>query len=884
MVLNFISSLMSSYTNYKFPVLLFVCLLSAFYFSAHAQSLQDIQNVKVDNLSDAQIEQLIKRAQASGLTEQQLESMARERGMPATEVAKLRQRIQELGSGRRGNESLKGRPQESRQVQGLQAQEDVFDSLRRSDPYYDLTPRQKKIFGFTLFHNRELNFNPSLSIPTPDSYIIGAGDQLLIDVYGASQQSYDITVTPEGSVFVPNVGPVALGGATVAAARVRLRSALSQIYSGLQGSNPNTFIQVRLGNIRTINVTMAGELRKPGTYNLPSFASVFNALYAAGGPNENGSFRHIQVYRNNQMVGETDVYDFLMSGNEAGNIRLQDNDVVIVQPVRTRVEIEGPVRRPGLFEIKPGENIDELLAFAGGFSDRAYTKRMTVRRTTGEQLKVEDIESDQYTNFNPQDGDFYIIGEILNRYENRVQVLGAVSRPGEFALEQGMSIKSLIERADGLRADAFLNRATLYRTGDNLTQNVLSVDIQGILDGTVPDISLQREDVLNVASIYDIREEFYVQISGEINRSGVYPYAANLTVGDLVLRSGGLKESASNSQIEIARRLKDDLSGRVSEIITIDIDPDLKIKPEDERILLAPFDHIFIRKSIGFQREMLVEVEGEVNYPGTFALEKRDERISDVLKRAGGLNQFSYARGATLIRRTEFYKEMEEEERKLKELQSLLDNLDQERDSAQYTEVEQGLLDRVDQRLEALKNEQTKRQERSKLLAGNLEEQRYALLDGMDTTSAKLDIRETEFVGIELEKILANPGSKYDIILQEGDIISIPKQLQTVRMRGEVLYPTTARYDVNRGFKNYISRAGGFTENARKGRSYVIYANGDVKRTSKLLFFNIYPHVEPGAEIIVPEKPDRQRMSVQAWIGIASSLATLAILVDRLAN
>lgn len=870
----------------SFKVIFFGLLWIVFSTTTQGQSLQDIQNVRVDNLSDAQIEQLVKRAQASGLTEQQLESMARERGMPATEVAKLRQRIQQLGSGGRGNASFQEQPRRARQVQGLQVQEDVFDSLRRSDPYYDLTPKQKKIFGFTLFHNRELDFNPSLNIPTPDSYIIGAGDQLLIDVYGASQQSYDLEVNPEGRVFIPSVGPVEVGGASVAAARSRLRTALSQIYSGLQGNNPNTFIQVRLGNIRTINVTMAGELRKPGTYNLPSFASVFNALYAAGGPNENGSFRHIQVYRDNQLVGETDVYNFLMNGSDAGNIRLQDNDVVIVQPLRTRVEIEGPVRRTGLFEIKAGENIDDLLAFAGGFSDKAYTKRMTVRRTTGEQLKVEDIESSQYANFSPQDGDFYLVGEILNRYENRVQVLGAVVRPGEFALEEGMTVKSLIENADGLRADAFKNRATLYRTGANLTQSALSVDIQGILEGTVPDISLQSEDVLNVASIYDIREEFYVQISGEINRSGVYPYAENLTVGDLVLRSGGFKESASNSQIEIARRLKDDISGKVSEIITIDIDPDLRISPEDEQILLSPFDHVFIRKNIGFQREMLVEVEGEVNYPGVFALEKRDERISDVLKRAGGLNQFSYAKGATLIRRTEFFQEMEEEERKRKELQSLLDNLDDKRDSATYTEVEQGLYERVQRQLEVLKEEDFKRKEReqAKGRERDLQENRYALLEGMDTTSAKLDIRETEYVGIELEKILANPGSKYDIILQEGDIISIPKQLQTVRMRGEVLYPTTARYDVNRGFKNYISRAGGFTENARKGRSYVIYANGDVKRTGKLLFFNIYPHVEPGAEIIVPQKPDRQPMSVQAWIGIASSLATLAILVDRLAQ
>lgn len=851
----------------------------------YGQSLQDIQNVKVDNLSDAQIEQLIKRAESSGLTEQQLEVMARERGMPAAEVVKLRMRIQSLRAGNRNVPTGRvNQVRQGRQVQGIDEQQDIFDSLRRSDPYYDLTPKQKKIFGFTLFHNKELNFNPSLNIPTPESYVIGAGDQLLIDIYGASQQSYDLEVNPEGRIFVPNVGPVEVGGATVAAARARITKALSQIYSGLQGNNPNTFIHVRLGNIRTISVTMAGELRKPGTYTLPSFASVFNALYAAGGPTENGSFRHIQVFRNNQMVGETDIYAFLMSGKNAGNVRLQDNDVIIVQPLRARVEIDGPVRRPGYFEITQGESLEDLIAFAGGFSDKAYTKMITVRRSTGEQLKVEDVESSQYAYFSPQDGDFYTVGEILKRYENRVQVLGAVLRPGEFALEEGMTLRGLIERAGGLRTDAFQKRATLYRTGENLTQSVQAIDLQSVMDGSTADIHLQREDVLNISSIYDIQEEFYVQISGEINRSGTYPFASNMTVGDLVMRSGGFKESASNSQIEIARRLKDDISGRVSEIITIEIAPDLTLKPEDERVVLQPFDHVFVRKNVGFQREMLVEVEGEVNYPGTFALEKRDERISDVLRRAGGLNQFAYAKGATLIRRTEYYKELEEEERKQKELQSLLDNFDQSRDSASYTEVEQGLLDRIGRRLESLQGEKAKRKDRAKQQVGMLEENRYAILDGMDTTSARLDVRETEYVGIELEKIVANPGSKYDIILQEGDIISIPKQLQTVRMRGEVLYPTTARFDVNRGFKNYISRAGGFTENARKGRSYVIYANGDVNRTSRFLFFNIYPKIEPGAEIIVPQKPERQPMSVQAWIGLASSLATLAILVDRLAQ
>lgn len=856
--------------------------------TVQAQSLQDIQHIKVDNLSDAQIEQLIKRAESSGLNEQQLEAMARERGMPATEVAKLRQRIIQLRSGRR-EQSTEGRAagqpsREGRRVDGQQ--EDIvamFDSLRRSDPYYDLTPKQKKIFGFTLFHNRELNFSPSLNIPTPQNYVIGSGDQLLIDVYGASQQTYELTVTPEGRVFIPNVGPVPVGGLTIEAASARLRSSLSNIYSGLQGGNPNTFLQIRLGDIRTIQVSMVGELRRPGTYALPSFASAFNALYAAGGPNENGSFRHVQVYRDSKLIGEVDIYDFLVRGGQQTNIMLRDNDVIIVQPVRTRVEIEGPVRRPGLFELKPNESIDDLIQYAGGFSDRAYRQRITVRRSTGAEMKVDDIGQDFYTTFNPQDGDVFRVGEILERYENRVQVSGAVFRPGEFALTDELSLRGLIEKAGGLRGDAFTNRATLYRTKPNFTQEVLPVDLQSVMEGSVADITLRREDILNVPSIYDIQEEFYVKISGEVNRTGVYQYAENMTVGDLVVKSRGFKESATNSFIEIARRIRDDPSGKIAEIITIEVNRQLNLSADDAKITLMPFDHIFVRKSPGFQRQKTVVVEGEVFYPGEFALGKTDERISDVLNRSGGLNQFAYPKGATLIRRTEFYNELEEEERKLRNLQSLLNHIDRG-DNIENSETEKELLKRLEKRVESLREEGDKRQLQDRKVGTRLIEDRYAGLEGADTSSVKLALRETELVGIELERIIQNPGSKYDLILQEGDVLSIPKELQTVRMRGEVLFPTTARYDDRRGFRNYISRAGGFTENSRRSRSYVVYANGDVQRTRSLLGFKFYPHIEPGAEIIVPQKPERQPIPATAWVTIGTGLATMALVISQILN
>ncbi len=850
---------------------------------SYGQSIQDIQNVKVDELSDAQIEQLIRRAESSGMNERQLEAMARERGMPAAEVNKLRQRIQSLQSGNAPTDrNGQNQGNRQRQVIGMEVESDVFDSLRASDPYYDLSPEQKKIFGFTLFHNRELDFSPNLNLPTPENYVLGAGDQLLIDVYGASQQSFDLTVSPEGSVFLPDVGPVNVGGAMIETVRTRIKNSLQQIYSGLGGSNPNTFIQIRVGNIRSIRVTMAGELRKPGSYTLPSFANVFNALYQAGGPTVNGSFRNIQVYRDSRLVGQVDIYAFLVDGNQEGNVMLQDNDVVIVPPVMSRVEIEGPVRRPGIFEIKPGESIHELISFTGGFKSDAYKELLTVRRTTQREMRVDNVYKKDFDTFAIQDGDFFTVGAILERYENRVQISGAVFRPGEFALYDGMTIKSLIQLAAGLRGDAFSERASLYRTKPDFTMEIITVDLKAILAGNQSDVLLEREDILNVPSIYDLKEEYYVQISGEVNRTGLYQFAESMTVGDLIAKAKGLKESASSSNIEIARRVKDTMNGEIAQLMNLSIDPNLELTEEEKNITLQPFDHVFVRKSPGFQEERLIQIEGEVHYPGEFALEKRDERISDVLERAGGLNQFAYAKGATLIRRTEFFVTKVEEVKKLEQLESLLKNMERS-EEVENAETEKELMERLESRVALLREEQAKNRmpdNRMKRFSAD----RYQFLEGADSTVSEVATRDTELIGIELDKILRQPGSKYDLILQEGDVISVPKELQTVRMRGEVLYPTTARYDASRGFRNYISRAGGFSENARKARSYVVYANGDVRRTNRFLFLTFFPKIEPGAEIIVPQKPERQPMSVQAWIGLASSLATLAILIDRVSR
>ncbi|WP_245189507.1 SLBB domain-containing protein [Lunatimonas salinarum] len=856
-----------------------MALFSALVFG---QSLQEIQHVKIDNLSDAQIEQLIKRGESQGLNQQQMINMAAERGMPGSEVAKLRQRINSLQSGGISGQQLQNRGggNQLRQLQRTENPVDLFDSLRKSDPYYDLTPKQKSIFGYKLFHSRELTFNPSLNIPTPQGYVLGAGDQLLIDVYGASQQSYDLTINPDGSIFVPNVGPIQAGGSSISAATVRIKAALSRIYAGLEGSNPNTFLDLRLGNIRTVSVSMVGELVRPGTYTLPSFASPFNALFAAGGPNENGSFRHIQVYRDNKLLKEIDVYDFLTRGEFTSTVYLQDNDVIIVPPIRSRVEIQGPVRREGLFEMKAGETVEHLIQFAGGFTSQAFTDRMTVTRMTGDEMRVEDVVAEHFDTFFPQDGDTYRVGEILNRFENRVQVTGALMRPGTFALIEGMGIRDLVSKAQGLREDAFVNRATLYRTKGDFSLEILPVDIQAILNDAQEDIVLRREDVLHIPSIYDLREEYYVKISGEVNRPGAFAFGENMTVADLVLKAGGFKESATAANIEIARRVKDDTSGKLAEIIHLEIDKDLKVTGTDALEALKPFDHVIIRRSPGFQREQLVRVDGEAFFPGEYAIARADERISDLVNRAGGLNPYAYPKGATLIRRNEFYSDLSEDELKAATLTKVKANIS--RDSLDRTESEKILSARIDQKIE--ESIRSGEAARDAMNTEDFRQQSIIDLGEAQEGVGEIQIRDTELIGINLEAILANPYGPEDLILREGDVLSIPRELQTVRMRGEVLYPTSARYRVHSGFKDYISRAGGFTEKSRRGRSYVVYANGDVQRTKKFLFINSYPPIEPGAEIIVPTKPEREPMSVQGWVGLATSLTTLVILIDRISN
>jgi len=643
----------------------------------------------------------------------------------------------------------------------------------------------------------------------------------------------------------------------------------------MDGANPNTFLQVSLGNLRTIKVHLVGELRLPGTFSLSAFSTVFNAMYAAGGPNENGTMRNVKLVRNNQEIAVIDVYDFLLNGKANLNLQLQDQDVLLVPPFSGRVTLKGEVKRPAIFEIKEGESFQDLLEYAGGFTDEAFRDRVSVTRITSRERAVSDVFNDQFGMFLVKGGDTYEIGKVLNRYTNRIQIKGAVFREGNYSLEEGLTLQRLIKKAEGLKGDAYLKRATILRTKADLSNELIQVDLGEIINGNQPDIELQSEDIIRIASIYDLSEDFYVKIAGEVRNPGTYPYSQDMTVEDLIISAGGLKESASITDIEIARRYMGSNARDYAEIIPVSISPDLGLGLSTTP--LKPFDNISIRRKPNFTLEKMVQVEGQVNAPGEFSIAHAEERVSDVIKRAGGLTDFAYIKGATLIRRTEFYQTESEVQRKEKNLRDLLENLNL--DEMDPTEAQALFLARLAKSIGNKASSKTTEagemviEARSETLK-EISENRLGL--------GPIKIRETEAIAIDLKTVLSNPGSRFDLILEEGDIITIPRQLQTVRLRGDVIYPTTVRYEDLRGMKYYINRAGGFENRARKKRTYVIYANGEVARTKHFLVFNVFPSVEPGAEVIVPSKGPRIPIRPGDLLGITTGLATMALIATQI--
>ncbi|OYX17966.1 MAG: capsule biosynthesis protein, partial [Algoriphagus sp. 32-45-6] len=661
-----------------------------------------------------------------------------------------------------------------------------------------------------------------------------------------------------------------VSGKTIEEATGIIKSRVSRFYPGLSGASPNTFIQVTLGNVRTIKVHILGEVRLPGTFTLSAFSTVFNALYAAGGPNDNGTMRAIKVVRNNQPIAEIDVYDLLINGTANLDLQLQDQDVILVAPFLARATVSGEVKRPLTFELKPEDTLEDLLDYAGGFTDLAFKDRISISRITGNQRSVSDVYAGQFGVFLLKGGDEIQVGKILNRFSNRVQIKGAIFRPGTFALEDGLTIGKLIQKAEGLKGDAYTQRASILRTNPDLSTSVLEVNLKDILAGSQADITLQREDVIRISSIYDIQNERYVQVLGEVRRPGTYPFAQGMTPEELILMAGGFQESANTQDVEIARRLEDSDLGTLADLIQVKINPTLSLSEASPE--LQPFDQVIVRKRASFTMQRLVTVEGQVNSPGIFAIQSSGERISDLLKRAGGLNPFAYAKGATLIRRTEFFNTESEKIRRQRNLEALRIQLMADPNNS---EAQEELLQRL---FRDLPKENTSAND--SLLAQAKKESLDQIAS--ETPGFDVKIRENEAVAINLEKILANPGSQEDLILEEGDILNIPKVLQTVRMRGDVVYPTTLRHEQGRGLKYYINGAGGFDRRANRRQTYVVYANGAVKRTKGFMGIRAFPAVEPGAEVIVPTKGPKIPLRLGDVVGVTTGLATLALVLSQI--
>ena len=648
-------------------------------------------------------------------------------------------------------------------------------------------------------------------------------------------------------------------------------SRFKPVYSGLNDNS--TFINISVGIPRAIRVNIVGEVNLPGTYNFSAFNTAYNAIYVAGGITENATLREIKLYRNNKLVNTIDVYKFLNRGDGSSNIRLENNDLIVVGPYTNRVTIEGAVKIPGKFETKQDETLADLLSYSGGLSENAFKKSIKLTRIIDGELKIVDINSDQFEFFKPMSGDKYQVDQIIEKYNNRVIVNGAVFRPGTFSVFDGMSIKDLIEKAGGLKSDVYYEKAYVVRTNKDYSTTTISIDLKNEMNN--PSFILKEEDILNILSLNDLSEDSYVEISGEINNPGVFPYSENLSVSDLILLAGGFKENASESRIEINRRLSSDEKlneNNITEILTFDFNQNLKESP----IIIKPFDQIIIRKNPNFYVQQYARVEGEVMYPGKYAISSKNERISDLMNRSGGFKNMAYLKGATLIRLTEFAELKSDLTKKIKNLNDLKIKVSSKKGA--LTESEVLLIKRID---EDLKNLETQKNE-NKNLASYAKTERISEIIKKNSVQGDIPISKSEAIGIDLEEIIRSPKSKSDLLLKEGDVIVVPKKVETVRLRGELLYPTTVRFIPNKSLKYYINSSGGFDNKAKRSDTYIVYANGDVARTKKFLFFNIYPKAEPGSEVIVPKKPLKNPIAANQLLNFTTGLATLILAINQI--
>ena len=791
----------------------FICLIFSIQ-SISSQSIDQIRNADIDSYSDSQIASYWNKAQQQGYNLEQLELIAKSKGMSSAKFMKLKNRILNLNTITKTESSSDVTSSETSELENF--------GLDGSESKKDI--EQNDLFGYDFFKNPSISFTPNLNLATPTTYQLGPGDELLIDIWGASENNYRKKVTKEGAIRIEGIGPIYVSGLSIEKAKTKIISYLKKIYNGIGAANNSynkVYTEVSLVGVRTVQVSMIGEVKVPGSYSLNALSTVLNALYAAGGPTENGSFRNIKVIRGGKEFSQFDIYQYLLKGSQKGNIFLQDQDIIYVETYRSKIEVTGEVKRSGIYELKQDENIQDLITYFSGFTSSAYKERLLIERVNGKEKVVSEVLLEQQKDFAMQDGDKLIVGEINDRYSNKVSIEGAVYRPGNYELTKDLTVSGLLGKASGIKENAFLGKGLIYREINEVEQEVVSFSLKEILENKA-DITLQREDRVYIFDKTTLKEATTITINGAINKPGSIPFVENMTVEDFVAISGGFKEGADTSIIDISRRLNDGNFASISQDIRYESTSTLENK--NEKVYLKPFDIVSVRYEKGYSIQIKVSMEGEVSYPGEYAITTKDERISDLIEKAGGLSPYAYIKGATLYRKKSDIEKKQQDE----------------------------LLETISE----------------------------------NDSLVEIDNQESFKIGINLTEILkeGGKGSSYDLILEKGDELFIPSQRQTVEIQGEVLLPSLVRFEKSKTLKSYIDKSGGYSEFAKRDDVYVVYANGDIKATKSFLFFKKYPKLEPGAVILVPKKAEKTRMSIQEILGITTTLGTLALLINSLKN
>lgn len=770
--------------------------------------MEQLSSINVDNLSNDQIRSFWEKAQSQGYTLSDLENLAKLKGVPQIQISKLNQRILMLPS----KQKVVSKTTIVEKQEGI----DTFGITDNKN----IDIKKSKVFGFDFFQNPKISFAPNVNMPTPENYIVGTGDELIIDVWGAAENSFSQKIDNQGNINLNMIGKIRVGGLNFNEVKTKINSALRQIYSGIsasEGSYNKVYTSVSIGNVRTVKVNIIGEVQVPGTYSLNALSTLLNALYACGGPTETGSFRDIQLIRNGNKIATFDVYNFLLKGSQEGNLNLNDQDIIIVPPYKNQVEVKGNVKREGFYEIKDNENLATLIDFFGGFKANAYKDNLVIERIVGAKREVKEVSYSQANTFIMKSGDKLTVQKLSDIYHNKISIGGAVYQPGNYAYTEGMSALDLINRAAGVLDQAHLERGLLFRTTNRVDKQTLNFSVKDLLDKKI-NLPLQANDSLFIFSNDNIKNKQFVRIEGAVKNPTSIPFMEGLKAEDLIIMAGGFIEGADASTIHLSRQVNDENFKTISEVQHISLSPDLKVSSGS--VTLQPNDIITVRYQKGYSAQQLIKIEGEISFPGHYSILTKDERISDFIERAGGVTPYAYLKGATLIRKM---KDLSDKEQ-IKQLQEL--------------------------------NNATNEIKIEKI--GNDNEYR---------------------VGINLEKIMKNKNSYQNLILKNEDILIIPSEKQTVEVKGLVLAPSLIQYEKGKTLKSYVNNAGGFANNARKRAAYVMYANGSVEGTRNFLFFKSYPKIEPGSIIIIPEKPERKSLSTTETISITTALTTLMILI-----